>query len=311
MPAPIVSDLGDMFLQWLTGVVPEGETLVAPADADLSRGAEVVVTFARETQREQFAAMLGPDTRWVHILSTGVDNTALDVIPAGVTVTCSRGASAEAISEWCLAMMLAHAKRLPGTWLSEPPERWNLADLESLDAKTVGLVGVGAISTWVARRLAGFDTRIVGYRRRPLPAPDPRIEIVTSLPELLTEVDHLVVAAPATPATHHLLDAKAFAMVKPGLHLVNVARGSLVDQDALLAALDDGRIARASLDVVDPEPLPEGHPLYSHPQVFLSAHVSWSAPATMRRIVEGFSLNVPRYRAGVPLEGVVDLAAGY
>jgi phosphoglycerate dehydrogenase-like enzyme len=315
MPAPIVVDVGDQFRPFVEQFLPPGESLVSADDAlaegAASGGAEVLVTFLREVQRERSAALIGPATRWVHILSTGVDNTALDLVPESVTVTCSRGASAEAISEWCLAMMLAHAKRLPGTWLSEPGERWNFADLASLDGATVGLLGVGSISTWVARRLSGFDSRILGYRRRDLPSPDPRVEIVTSLPELLAEADHLVVAAAATPATRHMLAADAFAQVKPGLHLVNVARGSLVDQDALRAALDDGRVARASLDVVDPEPLPEGHWLYSHPQVHVSAHVSWSAPVTMRRIIEGFTANVPRYRAGDLLDGVVDLAAGY
>lgn len=315
MSARVVVDVGDHFRPLLQQLLPEGEVLVSADDAlasgEIADGAEVLVTFLRETQRVRAESLIGPNTRWVHILSTGVDHTALDLVPSGVTVTCSRGASAEAISEWCLAMMLAHAKRLPGTWLTEPAERWNFAALASLDGATVGLLGVGAISTWVARRLAGFDTRILGYRRRDLPSPDPRVEIVTSLPDLLGQSDHLVVAAPATPATRHILDADAFAQVKPGLHLVNVARGSLVDQDALRVALDDGRVARASLDVVEPEPLPAGHWLYDHPQVDVSAHVSWSAPVTMRRIVEGFTTNVPRYRAGDALEGVVDLETGY
>jgi len=319
----IVVDVGDQFRPFVERFLPQGETLVSADDylasgdfaADREGGGpEVLVTFLRETQRERAMSLLGPATRWVHLLSTGVDNTALDLVPEGVTVTCSRGASAEGISEWCLAMMLAHAKRLPDTWLTEPPQppaTWNFAQLASLDGATVGLLGVGAISTGVARRLAGFDTRILGYRRRDLPSPDARIEIVTSLPDVLAQSDHLVVAAAATPATRHILDADAFAQVKPGLHLVNVARGSLIDQDALRVALDDGRVARASLDVVDPEPLPAGHWLYEHPQVDVSAHVSWSAPITMQRIVEGFTTNVPRYRAGQPLEGVVDLEAGY
>ena len=118
-------------------------------------------------------------------------------------------------------------------------------------------------------------------------------------------------ATPATAATRHLIDAAAFDALKPGAHLVNVARGALVDQDALLAALDSGRVATASLDVVDPEPLPEGHPLYAHPGVRLSPHISWSAPDTMDRTVALFAENLRRYRAGRPLQGVVDPIAGY
>jgi phosphoglycerate dehydrogenase-like enzyme len=121
----------------------------------------------------------------------------------------------------------------------------------------------------------------------------------------------VVVAAPATPQTLHLLDADAFAAFKPGVHLVNIARGALVDQDALRSALDDGRVARASLDVVDPEPLPAGHWLYSHPKVRLSPHISWSSPGTIERTVELFADNLRRWREGRPLHGVVDVAAGY
>jgi len=99
--------------------------------------------------------------------------------------------------------------------------------------------------------------------------------------------------------------------VKPGVHLVNIARGALVDQDALRAALDDGRVAMATLDTVDPEPLPEGHWMYAHPKVRLSAHVSWYTPLLLQRAVEQFVENLDRYVAGVPLHDVVDPAEGY
>ena len=135
--------------------------------------------------------------------------------------------------------------------------------------------------------------------------------MLTSLPDLLGRSDHVAIAAPATPQTRHIIDAEALASIKPGAHLVNIARGSLVDQDALLAALDDGRVACASLDTVDPEPLPDGHPLYSHPKVRVSPHISWSAPGTLERTLEIFVENVQRYRAGRPLTGIVDVEAGY
>ena len=103
-----------------------------------------------------------------------------------------------------------------------------------------------------------------------------------SLPDLLAVADHLVLAAPATDATFHAINAESLRLLRPGAHLVNIARGSLVDQDALRGALDDGTVARASLDVTDPEPLPAGHWLYSHPQVFLTPHASWAGPADVR-----------------------------
>jgi len=298
---------GDTMLAVLRGVVPEAETVVALDDAPPA-GAEIVVTFGRS--RKELGRLVTPATRWVHLLSTGVDGIELEAF-GDRTITCSRGASAEAISEFVLATMLAFVKHLPELWIDEPPERWNTATLEPLAGKTVGLVGVGAIGAEVARRARAFDMRVLGYRRRDVPTPHPDIELVRSLPELLGESDHVVIAAPATEETYHLLDAEALAAIKPGAHLVNIARGTLIDQDALIAALDDGRIARATLDVVDPEPLPAGHPLYSHPLVRLSPHVSWATPTTMRRTIEIFGENVHRYRAGEDLVGVVDPQAGY
>jgi phosphoglycerate dehydrogenase-like enzyme len=108
-----------------------------------------------------------------------------------------------------------------------------------------------------------------------------------------------------------MINAESLAAIKRGAHLVNIARGSLVDQDALLAALDDGRVACASLDTVDPEPLPSGHPLYAHPNVRVTAHISWSAPDSLRPTLDLFADNVRRYRAGEALHGLVDVEAGY
>jgi phosphoglycerate dehydrogenase-like enzyme len=137
------------------------------------------------------------------------------------------------------------------------------------------------------------------------------VELATDLPDLVATADHLVLAAPATDATSQLLDAAAFEQMKPGVHLVNIARGTLVDQDALRAALDDERVAFASLDTVDPEPLPAGHWLYEHPKVHLTAHVSWSSPRAFPRVIGTFVENLRRYVADEDLHGVIDVDEGY
>src|SRR5262249_2924274 len=129
--------------------------------------------------------------------------------------------------------------------------------------------------------------------------------------ELVATADHVVLAAPATRETRHLLDARAFAAMKRGMHVVNVARGALVDQDALRAALDDGTVAMASLDAVEPEPLPAGHWMYAHPRVRLSPHVSWNMPGAAELLLDAFIDNLRRWRDGRPLTGVVDPEAGY
>lgn len=248
--------------------------------------------------------------RWIHLPGTGIDGWSRAQLE-GRLVTCSRGVSAVPISEFVLASMLAFVKDLPGQWLREPPEHWNLATLGELEGQTVGIVGLGGIGTAIARRALAFEMRVRALRRHPGRGGLDGVEMVTDLIDLLGDADHVVLAAPATAATRHLLDAEAFAAVKPGVHLVNIARGSLVDQDSLRVALDDGRVARASLDTVDPEPLPAGHWLYEHPSVHLSAHVSWASPKAFDRIVAAFAANLARFAADEPLEGVVDLDEGY
>ncbi|MEY2568184.1 MAG: hypothetical protein QOE35_2713 [Actinomycetota bacterium] len=295
---------GDGFLSFLQSAAP-GERFVTWPDAE---PADALVVLPDDWN--EVAEALTPEVRWVHVLAAGVDKFPLDQAGDRI-VTCSRGASAPAIAEFVLATMLAFEKQLPDVWASEPPEHWNLAGLGGLRGKTLGLVGVGAIGTEVARRALAFDMGVMAHRRTDAPLPLPEMRRTSSLPELLSQSDHVVVAAPATPQTHHLLDADAFAAVNPGVHLVNIARGALVDQDALRSALDDGRVARASLDVVDPEPLPAGHWLYAHPKVRLSPHISWSSPGTIERTVELFADNLRRWREGRPLHGVVDVAAGY
>ncbi len=297
---------GDAVTAGLQMMLPE--LTFVPASSPEAAGAEVLATLADDAAA--ITAALGPAVRWVHVLGAGVDGFPLEVVGDRV-LTCSRGASAPAIAEFVLAAMLAFEKQLPEVWITEPPAQWNVAELGGLAGKRLGLVGIGAIGTEVARRALAFDMTVAALRRRPEPAPVAGVAVVQDLAALLADADHVVVAAPATASTHRLLDAGALAATKRGVHIVNVARGTLVDQEALVAALDAGQVARATLDVVDPEPLPAGHPLYRHPKVRVSPHVSWSSAQSGLRTMQLFAENLDRYRRGEPLAGVVDLEAGY
>jgi phosphoglycerate dehydrogenase-like enzyme len=302
----VINQLGPKAAEAMRAAVPEVEVIDAMGDPP-----------APDLQADVLFGGWGPHTLeyaqrvdWVHLAGTGIDSFPPELFD-GRTVTNARGASAIPISEFVLAAMLAFEKHLPETWIREPPEHWNFAPLGWLYARNLGLVGLGGIGVAVAERALPFGMHVRALRRRPEPSPLPGVEVVGSLDELLPDADHVVLAAPATPRTRHLINAETLRLVKPGVHLVNIARGALVDQDALREALDDGRVAMATLDTVDPEPLPDGHWLYSHPNVRLSAHVSWASPSGMARTLEIFVDNLRRYADGDPVQHVVDADEGY
>jgi phosphoglycerate dehydrogenase-like enzyme len=280
----------------IAAALPDVAVVAIPSEGDLAAGVRGDVLLTLPWAAPNLAQVLARGVRWVHALGTGVDGFPFHLL-GDRPLTCSRGGSAVPIAEWTLAVMLAFEKRLPEAWVhAVPAEGWSRTALGTLYGRTLGLVGVGAIGRAVAARARPFGMHIRGVRR-------------TATRGVVDGVE--LVGAPATPATRHLLDGRFFAAAKPGMHLVNVARGALVDQDALRAALDDGRVATASLDAVDPEPLPAGHWLYEHPRVRLSPHVSWNMPGAVDALVAPFVDNVRRWRAGEPLSGVVDRAAGY
>jgi len=289
---------------------PDVEFIHVPTEGDPPpdvRG-EALLTFTWGSPNLE--SVLARGVRWVHTLGTGIDGFPADTLGDRI-LTCARGASAVPMAEWTLAVMLAFEKHLPETWVNEAPEAWNSARLGGLYGRTLGIVGLGGIGAAIAERALCFGMRVRAIRRSDRPSPIPEVEIASGLDDLLSTSDHVVLVAPSTPETRHMIDANALAKMKEGVHLVNIARGTLIDQEALRAALDSGRIARASLDVADPEPLPEGHWLYDHPAVFLSPHVSWSMPGSIDVLVDSFAENLRRYVAGKPLEGIVNLAAGY
>lgn len=306
----VLSHLPDTMLGPVRTANPDLDIVAIPGDGALPEGLSGSVLLTLPWGTRNLAATLACGVEWVHTYGTGVNRFPFQLL-GDRQMTCSRGASAKAISEWVIAVLLAAEKQLPERWLSSPPEVWNTADLGSLDGRGLGLIGYGGIGRAIAARALPFGMRVRALRRSKAPSSDPEVEIVSDLNALLSVSDHVVVVAPETPATHRMLNDDAFAAIKPGAHLVNVARGGLVDQDALRRALDAERLALATLDCVDPEPLPKGHWLYAHPSVRLTPHISWSAPDAHGALMESFVANLARYRSGETLEGIVDPEEGY
>jgi phosphoglycerate dehydrogenase-like enzyme len=309
-PPTVLNHVGRAAAEQIVAGLPRIRVVAVPSDGSVPDDVEGEVLLTLPWGTPNIGDVVARGVCWVHSLSTGVDSFPIHVLPDDVALTCSRGASAVPIAEFVLAAMLAFEKRLPDVWVREPPERWAMADLGGLEGRTLGLIGAGGIATEVARRALAFGMRVCFVRRTDAPPPLGAMERCT-LRDMLAAADHLVVAAPSTPATRRLLGAEALAAVKHGVHVVNVSRGTLIDQAALVEALDAGRVARATLDVADPEPLPSGHPLYEHPRVRLSPHVSWSAPGALDRLMARFVDNLRSYVLGEPLAGVVDRVAGY
>lgn len=270
---------------------------------------DVLLTTAFAGRHRQ--ALLAPErgVRWVHVYGTGVDGFPLAQV-RGRLLTCSRGAAAIPIAEWVMAMLLADAKQLPDSWVSEPPAQWYFASLNVLHGRQLGLLGLGTIGEAVAERARAFGMHVSALVRSPRELPW-GVKAVTDDRALLAGSDYLVLAAPATPETRHWLNRERLALARPGLRLVNIARGSLVDQDALRWALEEGIVGRAFLDVADPEPVPAGHWLYQHPKVHLSPHISWSDPAAHQRLMAPFLENLARFVDHQSLLGQVDTGAGY
>ncbi|MBB6255321.1 NAD(P)-dependent oxidoreductase [Nitrospirillum iridis] len=247
--------------------------------------------------------------RWIQVATAGVDAFP-GWLFAGPPVTCGRHIASENIAEFVLALLLQDEKGLDRIRITSRAA-WRQPPIGTLEGKTVGLLGVGAIGQAVARRLAGFGVRLIGLRRQSPASSDGLVEWQPSLEALMRQSDHLIVALPLTPLTRNIINRHSLAWAKPGLHLVNVSRGGLVDQDDLLSALDAGVVRAASLDVTVPEPLPDGHPFYTHPAVRLTPHLSWYSTDYEDRIWAKVSDNLQRFLEGRDLLDVVSPDRGY
>ena len=268
-----------------------------------------------------------PRLDYVHSASAGVERALTPAARArGLVITNARGVFSRPIAEYVLMMMLAVSRRLPGLLELQRERTWQPLEGIELRDVTVGIVGLGSIGRAVGALATAFGCRVVAVRRRSeagdtAPADDEsrsfgavmldRVGGPESLPELLAESDFVVLAAPLTPETEDMIDAAAIAAMKPTAWLINIARGRLIDERALLAALREGRIGGAILDTFREEPLPPSSEFYDLPNVIVTPHTSWSSGRVLDRSVELFCDNLRRYAAGEPLLNVVDPAAGY
>ena len=304
----VISHVGA--LPGVAAALPGVEITPVPPDGPIDDAIEGEVLLTLMRGAPNLGEVLRRGVKWVHTVGTGVDEFPLHLLD-GQVLTCSRGATSVPIAEWVLAQILAFEKKLPVAWVREPPEQWGSPALGTVEGRTIALLGLGSIGEAVARRALAFDAKVRALRRSDAPSPVRGVEIVRDVGSLVNDADHVVLAAPLTPATRRIVDPSFFDAMRPGAHLINVARAELVDEDALRSALDRGQLGLASLDVAPVEPLPRGHWLYTHPRVRLSAHVAWSGPQVWTAIEQSFIDNYERFRTGAVLANVVDVERGY
>ncbi len=261
------------------------------------------------------------DVKVVQSLQAGID-WLRPLVPSGAVLCDAQGVHNVATSEWTVTAILATTKFLPfyfdlqraGKWITREAADENYrsiyraemhsyppALIEELAGQTVMIVGYGSIGRSIEERLAPFGVNFIRLARTAKPGVEP----VEKLLDLLPAADVIVLIVPLTPETRHLIDASAIARMKQGALLVNAARGPVVDTDALVQALTEKRI-RAALDVTDPEPLPEGHPLWTAPNLLLTPHVGGSSPLYMSRAFDLVAEQVKRFASGEPLKNVVE-----
>jgi phosphoglycerate dehydrogenase-like enzyme len=269
-----------------------------------------------------------PRLSWVHSATSGVEGS---LTPAarerGLIVTNARGVFSRPIAEYVLMMILAVSRRLPQLLELQRERTWQPLEGAELRDVTVGIVGLGSIGRAVATLATAFGCRVIAVRRQGSAGAAAtvhdredtgagelaidRIGGPETLPELLAESDFIVLAAPLTPETENMMNAETLAMIKPGAWLINVARGRLIDERALLRALDAGEIGGAVLDTFRDEPLSPTSPFYDRPDVIVTPHTAWSSGRVLDRSVELFCDNLRRFAAGEPLLNVIDPDAGY
>ena len=287
--------------------------------AEKEQAAGVRVLWRRGlTSEEWFANALAtlPDLTWIHSDFVGADRLPVKELTArGITLTNGGDNFARPMAEWVLLSILAAAKRFPEFVRRSDARRWDPSPrfLSELEGAVLLLLGFGEVGRQVAEmaRPFGMDVRAVARTPRAGPLGVTRLVTGEAWRDELPEADYVALAMPLTPATRGMVDEAALAAMKPSAWLVNVARGALVDEDALVAALDAGRLGGAVLDAFVTEPLPDGHPLWGRDNVIVIPHHTWSSPRSAERAERLFAAELGRFAAGEAPAHPIDPEAGY
>lgn len=258
-----------------------------------------------------------PTLRWHHTTSAGVEHILtkyLDIyLKRNIILTNGAGLHGVPIAEFVIAYMLSHAKHLPELHALQAQRQWKRGfNIKELTDTTLLIIGAGGIGQEIAARAKPFGIKVLGSRRHPQPLPN--FDLVVGAEEwrhLLPKADYVVIATPLTPETKGLIDEAALSLLNPYAYLINIARGAIIDENALVKALKERWFAGAALDTTTIEPLPADSPLWSLDNVFLTPHCTAHSPKLNQRSVKLFIDNLTRFQLRLPLRNIVDKQAGY
>lgn len=282
-----------------------------------TREADAIVLGSFHYGPELAAALAAPQarTRWLQLLTAGYETLDLHGAPAGCLVSNAGDVWSPSVAEHVFALMLGLARCARQCADDQQAGRWNAPvrhQVRSLAGSRMLIVGMGSIGRETAVRARAFGMSVAGVNRTGRPVAEADVMYpVERLHAALADADVILIAAPSTPETRRMIGRAELAVCKPDALLINVARGDLVDSDALLAALRAGKIGGAGLDVTDPEPLPQGHPLWAEPNVIITPHLGGAAsPAYMERLARHVAENAARFAAGETPLALVQIQAG-
>ncbi|MEJ5368034.1 MAG: D-2-hydroxyacid dehydrogenase [Bryobacteraceae bacterium] len=302
----VLNDPAAPHLKWLEKLPPETR-IVAGAAAEAFRQAapEADVMLVGAVPRELVEQVFGmaPRLEWVHVLWAGLDTLLFPaLIESPVVLTNGRGVFSHSLAEFVIAGMLWFAKDIRRMRRQQREKRWEKFTVEELRGKRLGIVGHGSIGRAAAALAAAFEMKVVGVGRT-----SPREEF----DEVISTSDFILISAPLTEQTRGLIGEAEFRRMRPHAVLINVGRGPVVDEKALIAALREGRIRGAVLDVFDVEPLPPEHPFWEMENVLLSPHCADNTPTWLDEAMQLFLENFERFDRGEPLRNLVNKQAGY
>jgi phosphoglycerate dehydrogenase-like enzyme len=288
----------------------------SPADLGASaHQAEVIFFWAGSRDLLRVAFLAAPNLRWVHSRAAGLDNALFpELVDSTIPLTNSTGVFSQSLGEFALAAILYFAKDLRRMLRNQEAGRWAPFDVEEIAGQTAGIVGYGDIGRAVARCVQAMGMRVLALKRHVPESPDLLIAQFfrpQELKQMLALCDYVVAAAPLTPETRHMLSDGEFAAMRRNAVLINIGRGPVVDQAALIRALQANLIKGAGLDVFEVEPIPEGDPIYKFENVLVSPHCADHTKDWLNQTMRFFIEQYERFVSGEPLKNVVDKRLGY